>query len=348
LAHVPISERILQDLHTGIRREVLALITTDETVLNSTAQSDPRTIKWHGTLLGKICSGNAFVTGTDFGLEASKEGDGVWFEWATEEGTPLRWNGAPFLQLDEELKVLLLFRLPGLEADLDEDEKFLTGEYHRFAAEIEPVQEIQVPVKIILPWIPVAPPEVVESIKPQSEAPALPAAAPAAEPPPQARIEATVVIPAPREDFSQLSPIELRDKAESAYRNRNYPLATRLLDELASRDSDHLYNHVTKLRHGEVLWKSSERGSANDRERVDGLVRAISLLTDATDHRDVRYAARAKYQLSKAYWHLWKYTEQNEDLAQAVSKAQDAANLVFEPQYISWYERIRQEDSHKP
>jgi len=157
-----------------------------------------------------------------------------------------------------------------------------------------------------------------------------------------------VVLPAPYEDFSQAAPIELRNKAEIAYRNRNYPLVAQLLGELAERGSEQLYNHVSKLRHGEALWKSSERGDMTANERAAGIECAIDLLKEAEDHRDVRYAARAKYQLSKAYWHLWKYTENDEDLAKAVSKAQEAANLVFEPQYISWYERIRQENSHKP
>jgi type I restriction-modification system DNA methylase subunit len=59
--------------------------------------------------------------------------------------------------------------------------------------------------------------------------------------------------------------------------------------------------------------------------------------------RDVRYSAKAKYQLSKAFWHLWWYTQQNVDLQRAVSEAQAAANLVFEPQYIGWFERVRVE-----
>lgn len=348
LAHVPVSERILQDLHAGIRKEVLALITTDDAALNSSAQSDPRTIKWHGTLLGKICSGKAFVTGTDFGLDESVEEAGVWFEWGSDNGDPIRWNGAPFLQLDEELKVMLLFRLPGLEADLDESEKFLTGEYHRFAAEIEPVQEIPVPVNSILPWIPATQlgggESTVERPGAVASPPVLPSTGVLSPPPPaETPLERQ---PIPVEDLARVSPAELRSRAEAAYRNRNYPVATKLLDELAARDSDHLYNHVTKLRHGEVLWKSSERGSATDAERIAGIRRAIDLLEKAADHRDVRYAAKAKYQLSKAFWHLSRYTQHDEDLERAVSEAQEAANLVFEPQYISWFERIRQEPSN--
>lgn len=343
LAHVPVSERILQDLHSGIRKEVLSLITPDDGVLTSNPQSDPRTTRWHETLLGRICSGKAFVTGTDFGQDGEKNGDGVCFEWASGPGDPFRWDCSPFIRLDEELKVLILFRLDGLEADLDENEKFLRGEYHRFAAEIEPVQVLEVQVATILPWIPKRKPEP-EPPPTAQPAPTLPAETqqPAAPHPAQ---HAPIPVPAPPpEDLSAVPPGALRSRAESAYRNRDYPLANRLLNELAERPAaDHLYNHVTKLRHGEVLWKTSERGSEKDNERVDGIRRAIELLKEATDHRDVRYAAKARYQLSKAFWHLWRYTHQQEDLDHAVNEAQQAANLVFESQYISWYERLRQE-----
>src|SRR5207248_1913894 len=103
-----------------------------------------------------------------------------------------------------------------------------------------------------------------------------------------------------------------------------YVLATVFLDELSSRDSDHLYNHVTKLKHGEALWKSAERGTAIDHARIEAIRRAIRLLEDASDHRDVRYAARARYQLSKAFWHLARYTRENEDLANAIANAEEA------------------------
>jgi hypothetical protein len=94
-----------------IRKEVLGLVKSDESVLASTAESDPRTIKWHDALLGRICSGKAFVTGVDFGGYNTQTEDGLWFEWISDKDNKdieLRWNGAPFLQLDDELKVLLL------------------------------------------------------------------------------------------------------------------------------------------------------------------------------------------------------------------------------------------------
>lgn len=343
LAHVPVSERILQDLHSGIRKEVLSLITPDEGILSSSAQSDPRTFKWHETLLGRISSGKAFVTGPEFGQDTETNREGIWFEWSCAQDDPLRWSGSPFLQLDEELKVLLLFRLPGLEVDLDEKEQFLTGEYHRFAAEIEPVQQLQVPVATVLPWIPK------RKALPDSTAAITPLDHPAEQPEQQAALQPLPqppppVLPTPEEDISTLPPGELRTRAETAYRDRDYLAARDLLDELSRRpEAENLYNHVTKLRHGEVLWKTAESGIASQTEREDGIRRAIDLLTQATNHRDIRYAAKAMYQLSKASWHLWRYTSDQADLQRAVLKAQEAANLAFEPRYISWYERIRQE-----
>jgi hypothetical protein len=344
LAHVPVSERILQDLHSGIRKEILSLITPDEGVLTSNPQTDPRTTRWHEPLLGRIASGRAFVTGTDFGQDGAADQVGVWFEWVSDQGDPIRWNCSPFIQLDEELKVLILFRLDGLESDLDENEQYLRGEYHRFAAEIEPVQVIEVRVATILPWIPKRKPE------PEPPPPTQPTEAPSAEIqqpaiPKQAEAIPTPPVTPPPEDFSNVPPGELRSRAESAYRDRDNSLANRLLTALAERPgADHLYNHVTKLRHGEVLWKTSERESATDAERIEGISRAITLLEGAKAHRDVRYVAKAGYQLSKAFWHRWHYTRNQEDLRAAVHEAEEDANLVFEPQYISWYERIRQEE----
>jgi hypothetical protein len=358
LAHVPISEKILQDLHEGLRKEVLLLLTPDATVLGAEAQTDPKTTQWHITLAGRIVSGKSFVTGSDFGDLASDEaaqGDGIWFDWRASSKEELRWSASPFVQLDAELKVLLLFRVSEL-SELEDapesselqnapDETSLTGEYYRFAAEIEPVQELQVDTKHLRPWIPqklTAPPVSPTEGAPISTVPSEKVAPVDTE---AGTLQSEMREKLPPPDPASMTPLELRTRAEDAYRNRHYSLATTLLDELARRGEPELYNHVTKLRHGETMWKAAERHIVDYDEKISRIDKAIALLRDAAGHRDVKYAARARYQLSKALWHLWRYKQKSEILENARKEAKDAAELAYEPQYISWYERIRQEGS---
>jgi hypothetical protein len=342
LAHVPISDRLLKDLHAGIRQEVLSLLTPDEKTVLSDPKVDPRTTNWHHVLLGRISNGQSFVTGSDFAREAEPTNMGVAFHWESQKipsaDSSLRWSAAPFLQLDDELKVLILFRVPGIEPDPDDEE--LTGEYHRFAAEIEPVQEIPIPIAFIRPWLPVPVATSVEIIKPEglriTSAIGIPTVniVPACDPLLSNSVNQST-------SLLNLSPQELRAEAEYAYKGRDYDEATRVFDELAHRGDSSYYNHVARLRHGEVTWKSAERGSLSDTERITRIEKAVDLLKQAAEHSDVRYAAKARYQLSKAFWHLRRYRNDPNLLSEAITQAEKAASLAFEPQYISWVDRIR-------
>ncbi len=154
LAHVPVPHKILHDLHWGLRQEVLALMTPEYRVSTDTSTSDFETTRWHSVLRGRLGSGGHFVNGSAFGqLSMTDQGSlgTTHLSWQG-NGTPETWKVSPFVRIDAELKVSLLFLLNDIRNDPTSDD--FKGEYHRFAAELMPVEKERVAKALVLSGYP--------------------------------------------------------------------------------------------------------------------------------------------------------------------------------------------------
>jgi hypothetical protein len=323
LAHVPISARILPNLHKNLRKELLWLLTHDLKWLNDEdATKDIAHQKWHTSLCGTIFDQKAYVRGSSmFGKPSTDETHqnrkGVYWEWNLDKNEPITWRASPFVYFDDELKVSLLFRVTNLSYDLDVDP---TGEYHRFAAEVEPVQRRDISVDDIKSWLP-------EKPSPEST---------------EARDTSDTNDAIDTHESLKLeesNPADnLRTKAEDAFKNRNYKEAVVCYDEMA-RQNLYNYTHVAKSRHGAALWRLANFSTEDIETRKKNFLRAIDLLDEASKHRDIGYQAEAHYQKSKALWHLAEIDSGNkENLDRAKDEAEKALGLALEQRYIGWYD----------
>jgi hypothetical protein len=340
LAHVPVPHKLLQELHWGLRQEILALMTSEYKSSSDSVTNDFETTKWYPVMRGRLHFGNRFVNGSAFGLlpvaEQGNSGDSLLLWQAGNDAQNAeKWKAAPFFRIDDETKVSLLFLLNDIRNDpTSEDFK---GEYHRFAAELMPVEKVRVSNKVVSDWIPVAAPK-----------PSEPSVVPVATDSSHVQDPATATVEKARqeENLDNRSPSELRSVAEGAFRIRDYQRAVTAFQLLADAGDAARYNDVARSKHGAALWRFAESNIAAAEERIKLLNDAISLLDSAIQHRDPDYRARAFYEKSKAIWHKWKNEHSEEDLRAASECASQAATLQYEPAYVSWYEKI-QDDIEK-
>jgi tetratricopeptide (TPR) repeat protein len=187
----------------------------------------------------------------------------------------------------------------------------LTGEYYRFAAEFEPVQRHTVSVETIKPWLPK---------EPSSE-----------------------------QDLGVSDEIrELRTKAENAFSNGSFEEAIDYYEKLAHQDNTRIYNHVAKSRHGAALWRVANKKDSSE-EKKTLFQKAIELLKQASEHIDFGYQAEARYQKSKALWHLAKIDDKHKEdyIKQALAEAEKAKSLALLERYTSWYEWLQERTDNR-
>jgi len=323
VAHVPLPEKVIEDLHRGLRSEILDALTPHSETFKKDCLEDVRATEWHTPLKGKLESGRRWVTGAgEFGRSTGDSGPDTKFVWAdtsVDQPSEIKWSASPFVRLDGELKVALLFRVPELRSDPEAE---LIGEFHRFAAEVEPVIELPIAAGTLTRWIPKK-----ESLKPDAQ-----------EKPPEVVPTKAAQVPKSAKP-EKLTPAVLRAKAEDAFRTRDYAEAARLFSELAGAKEFHLYNDVAKSKHGAAEWRAAdaEVSLAGKTKRIR---QAIQLLKEASGHRDPVYSARAFYEASKAVWHLWKLENKPDQFLEAKKLAEKAAQLAFDTDYITWHERL--------
>jgi hypothetical protein len=324
LAHVPISARILTNLHKNLRKELLWLLTHDPNWLNDEdATKDIAIKKWHPSLCGQISDSKAFISGSTFGKASTDENHqnrkGVYWKWnLNNTSETITWEASPFVYFDDELKISLLFRVNNLSGDLDVNP---TGEYHRFAAEVEPVQRRDISKDYIESWLPKKPsPESTEA---------------------RDTLDTNDAIDTSESlKPDEISPEDLRTRAENAFKAGSYKKAVSYYDEMALKNFSN-YTDVAKSRHGAALWRIANNISKEDKEiGKKNFLRAIDLLDQASNHRDIGYAAEAHYQKSKALWHLAEIDSENKEnlVEQAKEEAEKALALALEQRYIGWYE----------
>ncbi|MBX3362460.1 MAG: hypothetical protein KF912_03765 [Phycisphaeraceae bacterium] len=333
LAHVPISERTLRNLYKGLRFELFSALTPDKVDANLAADS-LTTTKWFAPLRGTIECAGGLLTGTADPIKhdtpVKAKSDDVRLLWRAnpdaKDGTDETWSAAPFVRTDGELKVGILFRLPGVK---DVPKEGLTGEYHRFAAEIEPVREEEVAADFVSPLIP--------KVSPQP---------PQAAPTPKEPRTTTQTTKKPQpEPPPAKTPYDLRSEAETAFLRRDYWAAEKAFAELSKYGDRREYNDVAKLKHGVSLRRVAQE-FPDTGQLVELTDKSISLLGEATHHSDVTYEAKARYELSRALIQRYRYGHsQDASLkTRAIEEAKKAAKLVYEPEYMNWYEKVSRFD----
>jgi hypothetical protein len=327
LAHVPVPHRVLGDLHQGLRTEVLSLLSPAPQLKTR----DPQTIKWHPPLAGRIHAFGLVLSGAkDFESRSDEDGavspQDVLVEPELTVG--LTWSARPFFHVDEELKVSMLLLLKGLREDPTGDS--FDGEYHRFAAEFRPIQEIEISGDSVSQLVP-RPASVTATVGFDSRTGETTASQHSAETGPTE----SPATEAPRAQTSR----ELRTAADEAFRVRDFHRALDLYEQLARTQDPVAYNDVARSKHGGALWRVAERNGLAT--RVQDIQRAVELLREASGHRDPSYRARSLYEQSKALWHLWRLDRGNNDLLeQARAVAGEAARIENDPTFIRWHDRV--------
>jgi hypothetical protein len=329
LAHVPVPQRLLEDLHAGLRVEVLDGLTDKFNPVTDATSRGFMAISYREPLTGVLYCGDTYLTGiNEVGVDGSRTYDSTQLMASYGKATAaVEWPVEPFFRVDGEAKAALLFRVGDL--DREPGGTGYTGEYHRFAAELEPVTYAVIPTDDLAPWIPASPPERggIEEADDQAHTHV---------PPGGVTPEATVT-----ESIGQTpTPRELRRLAEDAFSARDYPSAVKSFEALAERDDSAHYNDVARSKHGAALWRAAERDPASEMLRPR-LERAVELLKGAEKHRDPRYAGRSAYECSKALWHLWRLTHDRDQLLESLAAAGRAVTRSPEEAFISWQARVK-------
>ena len=97
LAHVPISARILPNLHKNLRKELFWLLTDELKWLNDEdATKDIEIKSWHPSLCGQIFDQKALVSGSIFRKppidETHQNRKGVYWEWNQNKNERITWR----------------------------------------------------------------------------------------------------------------------------------------------------------------------------------------------------------------------------------------------------------------
>jgi tetratricopeptide (TPR) repeat protein len=145
----------------------------------------------------------------------------------------------------------------------------------------------------------------------------------------------------PLEEASAPVAIATMSDAIEAIRSEDYERALAFFEQLVVKRPDY---HIGWLRLGHIRREKGVRLIGIDNEAAVCFLRAaISDLEKATDHRDPDYQALARYELSKAYYHLARLLPDDISLRlQSKDEALAASSLSNEQKYQSWWEHIEQ------
>lgn len=339
LAHVPVPQKLLGELHRGLRVEVLDGLTDKfEPAADASAFGFLAT-SYRDPLTGILYTGKTFVTGgNEVGIDPDRPSPSAGIQARyTKSQQSVEWPVEPFFRIDGEAKTALLFRVTDLRRE--PGAAGYSGEYHRFAAELEPVTYAVIPAHVLAAWTPAQG----ETERDESSG----------EPPSAVAGEVLDVQPDAKGLGTHEAPFtpagrsrrELRESAEDAFSRRLYSRAAEAFDVLACLGDGAEYNDVARSKHGAALWRAAEHRAASPEELQSSLKKAIALLERAEQHRDPRYAARSAYERSKALWHLWRSTNNINHLSEALVAAERAVGKSPEEAFISWQARVKSDSA---
>jgi hypothetical protein len=345
LAHVPVPQRLLAELHRGLRVEVLDGL-TDKFNPESDANSPGfLATSYREPLVGILYCGSTYVTGSnDVGVDSSRTAASAATTARYGKNTQqVEWTVEPFFRIDGEAKAALLFRVTDLQRE--PDAAGYVGEYHRFAAELEPVTYATISSESLSPWLPASSneiPTLAESTASSQDAVVEVAGQALTTDLGVPQVEATqstepAGVPS---SLDSLNALQLRQHAESSFVQRDYPTARKYFERLAALGDPVHYNDVARSKHGAALWRAAER-SESGVALADLLQSAVDLLLVAERHRDPKYSARAAYEGSKALWHLWRATGEAKHVVDALKAAERAVGRSPSEAFISWQARVQ-------
>lgn len=129
------------------------------------------------------------------------------------------------------------------------------------------------------------------------------------------------------------------DQAIEALHREDYDHAISVLTDLSQKRPDY---HVGLLRLGYAEREKAVRVAADSRDDAVALLEsAIAHLTKAALHRDVEYQAHARYERSKAHYHIGRLSESGDDrFGMALRDARSAYELHGDPKYQTWLEHL--------
>jgi hypothetical protein len=131
-------------------------------------------------------------------------------------------------------------------------------------------------------------------------------------------------------------PIDTLPDAIQAIRDERFESAIVFLQKLVDDCPDY---HVGWLRLGHAQREMAVRLGNNDGDRAAQLLKeAVRSLTQAVEHRDEIYRARALYERSKAGYRQWKIRSDEGALRLAKEDAAEAASLSPDTSFSSWVE----------
>ena len=311
-AHTPASFDVARDLHRGLRSELAILLSEDPSLRDTAPADDFVSRNWHSVLRGWVDATRVSLTGSDF-RQVPASSDLPHFRW--QDGDT--WSASPFVIVNDA-KASLLYRVDQLQEIADaaaDDEIEVKGDYYRFAADADPSRLHPIAMQCLACLR-----QATDQTQVDPASPCPPAASDADA------------------GHAEVTPEDLRRRAEDAFRDRQWRASLDAFDQLALSRDPVCYNDVARSKHGAACWRVANR--AEDPDRIEGLERARQLLEQATGHRDPGYRARARYERSKASFHLWRATKDPQVLEDAVHDAGEAARLAYDDRFISWYERL--------
>lgn len=331
LAHVPIAQRLLSDLHSGLRVETFDGLTDQFDPSKHAAKLDFSATKFRTPLTGVLLRGRTFITGaSEVGIDDSiSDSTGPAQARFLKAGEPISWPVAPFFRIDGEAKAALLFQVSDLAREPGAAD--YSGEYHRFAAEADPVQYQLIPSSEVSFWIPRPP---VSKPSEASDVPAIATSGDCAE----QLIKRSGSVDNVNVGGSLAE--KIRTNAEEAVQRRDNSEAAKHFDELKATGDTLVYNDVARMKHGSALWRAAESPGFPQSERTAELRRAADILLEAERHRDSKYSARAAYEGSKALWHLWRATNDPVVIERSLEAANRAVQKSPYEAFVSWQARV--------
>jgi hypothetical protein len=345
LAHVPISVETFECLHIGLKQEILHLFLGDKLKIKSSGDVfDPLEIeKFYSNveeiLKGGIISNTAMLTGeelTPYGEVGTGAESSIMLKWSNLPP----WPAGPFFRITQSFKPLLLARIK--QKDIEERilslDEAIEGEFHRTAAEVEPVSTLELEKQNILEWH-----EALKAIRQQKEE----------EEAQEEKVEIEVEI---QNNSDQVipNPSDVRAKALRLKYAGDYAGAVEQFKEyintvetLANNSSGNTVgqdilakyiNETFKREYGICLWRKANKLTEDNEEKEEEFKEAITKLEEATKHAYPSEAAKAYYELSKAHYYYYQHFQSGID--KAVESAQKALDNDFQDLYLTWRNKL--------
>lgn len=235
------------------------------------------------------------------------------FVWGRQP-TPEIWDARPFIFLDKMLRPYLLSRLKNDAG---------SWEYIRYLAEANAVYTLLNPE--LFRYLP------------------MPTEADYPQPIEEERLVTDVAHSADLVVLTAERAVSTREEAFTAMKSRIFPPAVEFFKDETEKRPNY---HSAWQRLGYAQREYGVDLMDADREKAEALLReSLNSFTRATAHSEPQFAAEAFYNRSKSHWRLSRLENDKEELARAVTDAEEASRRYYDHRFISWNEFLRENSS---